>query len=450
MHEIHRELNDLAVNSGRAIQSEETGFVHSFYGKSQAPHQAVSVLDNLLFALALCRLKTVEGVQEGKAILEKLLAYQSHEGLFPMYLHEFPFCYDRHHGAALLPALFEIYRHFHRVLGTEITQKLNAALEKLLTVGLTDCHQMSLPNRFRLGGALVGYGKVMQRQEWIDKGHELLNLDLLFNHPSRFIPKHLGEALSGALLADGDAADKLQHWMKSLWHPALCCYAGPSVHTRFVEGLPEITLYDLYMLKEVPLRFKKLQNSLLQAALLFPKNEVEGGTLENAVIREECSYAWVEENLPNRYPFSFLFGNSELPASLILSTVHPVQFDGKNLLQVVMGAIPDTDYKDPGREIFWYFNPTNNMKILVNGLPATTFRIKDVITIEDDTMKIQLIFNSSEGIFQGHFSKAAAPTETQNMGKNRFCAYQWQLLFRTISRPNPCIVNIEFSYVVKD
>jgi hypothetical protein len=459
MQEIHKELNDLAIQEFKSIQSNETGFVHSFYGKSEAPHQAVSVLDNFLFALALCRLKTIEGVQEGKALIEKLLAYQSPEGFFPVYLHEFPFIFDRHYGTSLLPVLFSIHRYFHRVLGSEMAKKLLNSIEKLLNASLSELPLMSLPNRFRVGGALVGYGELVKSEEWVNQGNALLDFQELLNSPSKFIPKHLGEAFSGALLAGGKTASDLHAWMKSLWHPELSCYAGHFTSVKFNKGDQETTLFDLFMLAEgnkVPMRFKQAELGLLKAALvfpieLFPSTEVfpkADMTLEK---NNSCSWLSEGENKIGRYPFVFQWGSNESLSSLIFHAplTEKVKFDGQNKIEIDMGPCPELETKEPGRELYWFLTPKEDLKILINGQTATTFREGDLLTIEDAHMRIELKFKTKGGVFQGHISKSCLPSEKGNFGKNRFEGFQWQLLWRTISREDNCPVTIHFSYAAK-
>lgn len=459
MQEIHKELNDLAIQEFRSIQSKETGFAHSFYGKSEAPHQAVSVLDNLLFALALCRLKTIEGVQEGKALLEKLLAYQSPDGFFPVYLHEFPFTYDRHHGASLLPVLFLIHRYFHRVLGTEITKKLLNSIEKLLSASLSEVPLMSLPNRFRMGGALVGYGEIIDSEEWVKQGNALLDFQELWNSPSKFIPKHLGEAFSGALTAGaltagGKTASDLHAWMKTLWHPELSCYVGPFTSVNFNKGEQEITLFDLYMLTEVPSRFKNPDLGLLKAAMMFPIGLApsdESFAKSDMITGANYSVSWLNEKNPGGYPFAFQWGTGESLQSLILHAplAEQVKFDGRNKIDIDMGPCPELETREPGRELYWYLTPKEDLKILINGQTATTFRAGDLLTIEDAHMRIELKFEARQGVFQGHISKSCLPSEKGNFGKNRFEGYQWQLLWRTISRDDNCPLTIHFSYAAK-
>lgn len=416
------------VTAARAIQSEETGFIHSYYGRVDPPHQAVSLEDNLLFVLALCRLKTVEAIQEAKILLEKLLAYQSPAGLFPSYLHEFPFCPDPYRGASLLPPLFSIYHYFHHVLGASLTKSLREAIEKLLNALIPEFPHLSLTDRFRIGGALLGMGH--------EEGKRWLDIKAFLNSPSRFIPKHLGEAYSGAVMAPGgEVASQLMGWMKTLWHPQLCTYSGPFLRIDFFQGEKEVTLYDLYMGKESP---------LLKGALVFP-HELKVASVEVPSYshqEDQLCFSWLP--MKGQYPFAFQWKGGHL---VLYAQEANVSCDGKGILDITMGKAPLMDSKDSGREILWYLS--QHLKMSVNGQAATTFRLNDDVCLEDENIAIHLVFEAEEGRFQGHFSKAQAPTEKICFGKHRFHAYHSQILWRTILRPDFAPLRIRFSYASK-
>lgn len=133
MDEVFRKINDLALQTGRALQSSETGFVHYFYQKVEGPYQAIPIYENFLFALALCRVKSVESVQEAKVLIDKLLAYQMPNGLFPIYLHDFPNTYDKYIGKRLIAPLHLLHQYFHLPLGKEMSDKLLSAIHRLST-----------------------------------------------------------------------------------------------------------------------------------------------------------------------------------------------------------------------------------------------------------------------------------------------------------------------------
>ena len=100
-----RRMVELALHSGRKRQSKQTGFVHYCYESSTSdPHDTIPLVENFCFALALFRSRLVESVQEGKRLLEKLLAFEI-GGNFPLYLHEYPHCKDIYLSIHLFPAV---------------------------------------------------------------------------------------------------------------------------------------------------------------------------------------------------------------------------------------------------------------------------------------------------------------------------------------------------------
>lgn len=442
------QFNDLAIASGRAQQSKETGLLHHYYGKTEAPHQAIPIFENMLFALALCRTKTVEGVQEGKGLLDKLLAYQQPDGLFPIYLHEFPACFDRYIGAELLPPLYWLYHCFHTVLG-ETAERLQKAIAKLLVASLKEIGRMPLHQRLKVAGAAVSCGKQWGNEEWISLGQSILATwdELLVS--SKFMPVHLAEGLTGLLLGH-TSAEKLIHWMRQMWHPQLQCYVGPFKEMHFNEGQQELTLFDLYMgaiTGQLTPRAKILCPLLLQGALIFPG-------LENSSAHDEpIGKYWNAACLPEaKYPFVFQWGKAEDVRSFILdpvkSRIHIVQDENSFIVEADLGTLPPIESREETRELSWYLSP--GLRVLVNGQPATTFRAQDLLTIEDEEMRIELSFLPKEGIFQGHLVKGCHPTELRNFGQNRYAAYQWQLFFRTISRPEQCKIPMHFRYAPKN
>ena len=89
-----RRLIDLAIASGRRRLSDQTSFVHLSYETEGAKHDTIPLFENFCYALGLFRSKLTEDIAEGKALLERLFAFEV-EGNFPVYLHEYPVCRNR-------------------------------------------------------------------------------------------------------------------------------------------------------------------------------------------------------------------------------------------------------------------------------------------------------------------------------------------------------------------
>jgi hypothetical protein len=120
---------DLAVRAGRKRQSPRTGFVH-YYPGFDGFTDTIPVYENFCFALALFRLKTAEGVNEGKEIIDRLLAFRV-DGNFPIYLHEYPKTWDFKLDQKIAPILRQILRDFSTVLNSSFKEKLSAGLEQI-------------------------------------------------------------------------------------------------------------------------------------------------------------------------------------------------------------------------------------------------------------------------------------------------------------------------------
>lgn len=124
MEELKKQTRmiDLAVSAGQKRQSARTGFVHE--------EEIVPLYENFCFALALFRQKTAESVNQAKALIGRLLAFES-AGNFPLYLHDYPRCHDFYMGLRIAPILIHLLRDFSSVLG-ELKGKIEEALKRIL------------------------------------------------------------------------------------------------------------------------------------------------------------------------------------------------------------------------------------------------------------------------------------------------------------------------------
>lgn len=113
---------DLVVQAGRKRQSTRTGFVHD--------EEVIPLYENFCYAFALFRQKTTDSVREGKDLIERLFAFQSADGNFPVFLHDFPRCFDFQMSLKVAPILIYLLRLFGSVLG-DLKPKMEETLKKL-------------------------------------------------------------------------------------------------------------------------------------------------------------------------------------------------------------------------------------------------------------------------------------------------------------------------------
>lgn len=115
---------DLSIAACRKRQSPRTHFVHNI-------PDTISFFENFCFAFALFRQRTKEAFLEGKEIFERLLAFQTPDGNFPVYLHDYPRCFDRFFPLKIAPIFVHALRYFPQQLKTEAFERLLAYAKDL-------------------------------------------------------------------------------------------------------------------------------------------------------------------------------------------------------------------------------------------------------------------------------------------------------------------------------
>lgn len=118
-------LIDLSILAARKRQSPRTKFVHLYNGEEA--FDTIPLYENFCFAFALLRLKTAEGVGEGRELIDRLLAFQTAEGNFPIYLHDYPNTWDPYLALKVAPFLIHAGRMF-----SFLKQKFEEPLQRAL------------------------------------------------------------------------------------------------------------------------------------------------------------------------------------------------------------------------------------------------------------------------------------------------------------------------------
>lgn len=208
-------LTDLAVSAGRKRQSSRTKFVHD--------DETIPLYENFCFALALFRQKTAESVTEGKELINRLLSFQAPDGNFPVYLHDFPRCFNFHTSLKMAPILIYLLRLFGPLLG-----ELKSKIEATLTLVLSKRPEKSIwENRYRacIGEPILPIDTtLLSPAEWTEwlitaqlagQAHFIVPYDetlQIFMGPACFDAQEKGEPRPSPmewLLADGSFSPRL-------------------------------------------------------------------------------------------------------------------------------------------------------------------------------------------------------------------------------------------------
>lgn len=384
---------DLALSAGRKRQSPRTGFVHLFPGDETAS-DVVPFYENFCFALALFRHKTAESVNEGKELIERLLAFQMGDGNFPVFLHDYPRCYDFQMGLKIGPVLLLILRHFPSILG-DVGPKIESALKKILA---TRPEKTVWENRFR---ALVG--------------EPLMPVDTTDFSLNDWIQWLITAQLAG------------QTHFAIPYNEALQVFLGPTEIQEKGEPQPNVIEWLLAEGNYSP-RLAKDHSHQLLCAPLFPLSSSASSEARALLINRSYRLLWKGTTL---HSFALFHGSQMAPDEVIFDLLEGVEMGRNDLFEAT--AFVDIS---PETEIF------------VGEGKATLFKLGETVTVKTPQLTINLTFEliSGEGDFCGHIFRANRPTQIACKGPLLYEAYDWQIGVRTLRRSGPCQIRLRLDY----
>lgn len=418
------------MKSIKAYVRPETGFVHYMYHKTgEAAYFTIPHYENLCWALSNFMTRTKEGVEEGKRLLTHLLAYQSPEGEFPTYLHEFPEVHDHFLGAYLFHPLYLIRKEFSHVMGKELSQKLEKTLT-LLTDALLRRFQERNPQghiRVKVGSALLAMGR--------SEGKEILaTVPLLI--PTSF---HIADR---ELARDLGAVD-LPLWPEVFWHSRLQTYAGPAYKERQEGDRPEITLLDLMMgaESERELTPHHLAYALVRSQPIPAREKSQGVHIGETYGWAALPQATEEEGFEPGFHLFRLITEGEgkvdtlaIPGGRYQKVDFVTHENGASLFFHFKPDF-DSDSFQKSREIALYFN-------LGVKLQGSVFRLNEPLTLKFKTIDVTLEFRlkAGEGTFIGQRARGNRPSQLLKEG-----VYDEVLYLRTLRRSNDAVVELKIT-----
>jgi hypothetical protein len=333
---------DLALQAGRARQSNRTKFVHD--------DEVISIYENFCFTFVLFRHKTAESILEGKELLSRLLAFQQEDGNFPVFLHDYPRCFDFQLSLKVAPILIYLQRLFGSILG-EQKGKIELALSKILS--------QSPPEK-----------PVWQNRYRACVGEPLAPVDTTL-----FSPAYWVEWLITAQLAS-------ESHFPIPYDETMQLFMGPPQFDVQEEGEPKPNPIEWLLADgNYSARLLRTHPDQLLCAPLFP-------ITHTPVPFDESTFRFYwkgEETLHSLVAKSLIF---DLPDGLELGR--------HDLFEAAL---------------FCDISPETT--IYVNGKRATVFHLGDEITIETPTLKIALSFELTQGIgdFCGSVFRSNRPSQ---------------------------------------
>jgi hypothetical protein len=455
-----------ALEAGRNQQSAETGFVHGSYHSHS--RDTIPIEENFLFSLALLRSRLSENVQEAKRILERLLSYQV-EGNFPIYLHEFPTCYNRYTSAEVLAPLYWILFGYHHVLGDSLKKKVeSAALQaaehclKMMEESPAD-YTIAL----RIGCAVKALGNYRGDKTLFQKGDDLVeSLEKMGIQPAWYASETLGHILASFNM-DTVWPEFWAH-CERFFHQGLSLYSGPHLSERQQGGVPESTLFACYLSERAPFPSKGQHLSLLQGALVHPlEKPTQKLSLPGSGVL--CNRQWetfsadgyfcslIEQDrlletteMRGFSPVYLVWGKSDSPQSLVFQggNIESARFcrNGNQVeMWLTLGKESENDHPKEHQEVVAYCS-RQDVRITVDQKAATLFRLGERLDIHSSLhTTLQFYLDEGEGDFAGHLLMGSRPSEGEESEKGTSIAHDWKIVLRSIRRSHPCTIRVRLS-----
>lgn len=408
---------DLALEACLKRQSPRTGFVH-YSGLYEEHTDVIPLYENFCFVAALYRQKTVEAALEGKDLLERLLAFQTAEGNFPLYLHDFPKCKDRMQGLRIAPILIQLQRYFSSVLPFSLKESLTLAIEKILAFSKDKAFG---PWQFRYNMCAIGAPFIepdplqfsgADWAEWLISSQ--LSVDpLICNFPNPFhseLQIFLNEN-SPQIQERFEPRVQLMEWI-------LAEKSGKGFSKRLLQDHP--LQMHLAAIWKAPI-FLDRNDEVEYAALYMPQSESSSSA-------DLLRLFWSSEKLN-----SFVAPN---PGYAQICEINKNQWE-------ILYDLPeeaDQSHNDLFEALF-YCNAAPDVEVTINDQKGMVFGLQDQIRIKTADLEIsffaELLFGS--GDFCGHLSQANRPFQAD--GKN-YRTYDWQVGIRTLRRTKDATLRV--------
>ncbi|OGN63605.1 MAG: hypothetical protein A3E80_02930 [Chlamydiae bacterium RIFCSPHIGHO2_12_FULL_49_9] len=396
LDELKKQISflDLALLAAQKRKSPRTGFCHLCYTDESAT-DTIPTYENFCFAFALLRQKTADAVTEGKEKLQKLLRFQTEEGNFPIYLHEYPESWDRFLPLKIAPFLAQLLKKQSSILSSEIRLSLERSLQKIMRY----LEKMKdLPPLWE-----KRYQALLGKRWEIDTSH--------------FTAEEWGEWLISEQLLSTEVQTEIP------FHEKLQIFLGSTSKGAQEKSEPKPFPIEWALVKgEFSKRLVKDHPNQILAACFF--------TVQNTF---DSSLAMVNEK-----DFKLFWPGSSLHS---LYCAAPAQIGETVQIEFDLKEEPIFARNDLF-EAALFCDISSETKLLINGQKGTVFDLKDTISIHTPHLTIDLKFDllDGKGDFRGSISRSNRPGQTVLKGDLIHEAFDWQVGLRTLRRSPACVV----------
>ncbi len=388
--------SSLTLAAARRRQSPRTGFIHE-------PPDVIPLYENMCVALALLSERQVASVVEGKELALRLLAFQTPEGNFPVYLHDFPRSFDPHMGLKLAPLMLRILQGNPQ---SELGQALEVALQKSLAHAAERRAQRAFAPLWEFRYQVLCDPSTAQpidtsgfsADDWWEYW---ITLQFLETPRCPFYDSEL------QMLVPEFAGVWLQAGYEPAPHPIEWMAAVGNESSRLLKDhVRQLHLPALGRLEVVPTAASMIRNTKTDAFRLF-----WGDASIHTLVMPHCG-----------------------ASSLCI----------ENEIEVTLQDLPEMTREDLF-EIALFCDASPETSILIEERKATVFALGETVAIVTPQKTVRLKFEklSGEGEFCGHVFRSNRPGQTLVQDHS---AYDWRLALRTLRRSSECTFRITLSH----
>jgi hypothetical protein len=396
-----RKMSEMALTAFRKRLSPQTGWIHLFIENAlDARQDSIPLVENFLYVHALFRSKIAVNIQEGKALLERILAFEV-SGNFPLYLHDYPSCHDPKLSSYFLAPLRYLLRDFSSVLGDLLVQKLES-----------------------LAGRILKYLETVSVSPLVEK--RVLAYQGIFDSEA-WNPESPTEWAEFCLCAQ--VAGKNPSKVFSVWDQNHFVFIG-KVKERFQEGFePLVTLLDLFMGEAYQAwSARALEENLvhLRASLVQPFREKP---LASAL--KSCS-ALIEQD--KKQSFTLYSGDQSFTSSLVLESkkgAWAIEEKNAGVFSFEYAYDPEVPSEEDSVEFAFYLSTLDDARVFVGGSRATLFQSGDLLEVPFQGVNLSIKITGVDGEWTGHISKG---NRSFQRSPHVYAAYDWKIGFRTLRR----------------
>jgi hypothetical protein len=422
---------DLAFAAAKKRQSPRTGFVHFFYGNETAL-DTIPFYENMCFAIALLYQKKAEAALEAKDLILRLLSFQTAEGNFPVYLHDYPRCFGFLLGLKIAPLLLRLtrdlpYKSSINLVGVECRTKIEESLGSIFSFYEVQRNLRPLP-------PLWEYRYQMCKAIWTGGALPLDALD-----SSKF-----------------SASDWWEYWVTQqlqerpkccFYHPGLAMCVGSFLFDRSQDGPePSLALIDWACTEHLEEARFSQDNPMQMGLAALDSVQVEQLQLPLVGCNAKLGASFAMLSAQETEGWNLFWKKErvhrlslEVLDAKVISTVK-----GNPHLTIELPSLFEIN-RDDLFEIAFYVDAAPNIDLSINGVKGTSFHLGDWIKIQssgDHCTSLRFDLLEGEGDFCGHIYRS---NRSNQRSLTQCESFDWKIGLRTLRRSEKCVLSVQLT-----